>query len=248
MKVIFVDKFCLSSLFRMLRTFRSCEFIYHFEHASRTSEVLLNLMLRLGFMRCRLETIDNHVGQIKDEEGESQYIRLLVDARSIVSGVAKAEVRENPLIELMDALWASDKVGWYCEKDIEQEIRTECLRIGLVLWLLRTQIAKPPGDALLLIERNPWLPYLEEYARLHGIRLVGYRRCRDQCADLRDHPGMDPDRPTQETSRQTRDMPLVQTDTAGWLPATISNFRRLRDRDPTYKTDGFEILRCQLEQ
>lgn len=179
MKVIFVDRFCLSSLFRTLRTAHSCESVYHFDCASGTSRLLLSVMRRIGYMHFRVEKINGHVGQIKNENGEGQYVRLLTDARSIVSTIAKTEVRENPLIKAIGGVWASDKVAWHFEKEIEHQIQMECLRIGLVLWLLRTKIGKASSEALILIERNPWLSYIEDYARLRGIRLIEYRRLCD---------------------------------------------------------------------
>ena len=179
MKVIFVDRFSLGSLFRMLTMYRSCESIYHFEHVSGISGLLLSVFRRFGFTRCRVEKIGNHVGEIRDEKGEGQYVRILANARHIASVISKTEVRENPLIKAMGAVWACDKVAWYFEKVIEQRIRTECLRIGLVLWILRRQIAKPPGDALILIEENPWFYYIEDYARLCGIRVIAYSRLWD---------------------------------------------------------------------
>jgi hypothetical protein len=136
---------------------------------------LLKILCRLRLIRVEVRQIDHHIGQVRNHNGESEYVKLLSDARTICSKIKREHLTNNPLIKAMDRVWPTKKVVLYFERFIEQEVKVECLRIGMVEWMLRTQLGTTPAQCTLLIERKIWFSYLEAYARSQRIRLIAYK-------------------------------------------------------------------------
>lgn len=175
-EVVFVDKVTLFSVFRIWWMLGVVRKVWHFERMGWLLDRLFEGLSRLGLLCAEFRQIEHHVGQVRNEVEESEYVQLLSDARAIVARIRKEQLLENPVIKVMSREWETKKVVWYFGKRAEQEVRMECLRIGLVQWILGSQLKVDPAQCALLVERKQWLPYLMEYAQSRGIELVSYRQ------------------------------------------------------------------------
>lgn len=174
LRMLFVDEVNFPSLLRVWALGHSLQTIWHFEPIAPSWQRLLRVFRRLGLIRAEVRQIDHHIGQVRNDAGESEYVKLLGYARAICSKIKREQLANNPLIRAMGSEWARSKVLLYFERLAEEEVQVECLRIGLVEWMLRTQLHIAPAQCLLLIERRQWFSYLEARARSRGIRLVAY--------------------------------------------------------------------------
>ncbi len=174
--ILFIDRITFASLLYASTYSRSAQTIWYFDPIMPFTERFIWLFRRFRFIHSEFKQIEHYVGQVKNQGGESEYIRLVGDARDISARIKNEQLSKNPLIKAMSSEWEVNKLVWYFEKMVEEHMRVECLRIGLVEWMLRTQFCTNPGQGALLIERNQWFSYLEAYARSRGVRLVAYRQ------------------------------------------------------------------------
>ncbi len=174
LRILFVDQITFSSLLRVWALGRSLQTIWFFEPIAPSAKRLLRAFRRLGLIRAEARQIDHHIGQVRNEDGGTELHKFHEHARSICSRIKRERFANNPLIKAMGSTWATSKVLLYFDKMVEGEVRTECLRIGLVEWLLRTQMQVDPAESVLVIEKIEWFPYLEEFAQSKGIRLVAW--------------------------------------------------------------------------
>ena len=175
LRVLFVDKITHSSLWRVWALGRSAETIWHFDPITPSGQRWLRIFRWLGLIRAQVSPIEHHIGQVRNEAGENELAKLLGYTRDICTQIRREQLERNPLIDAMGSIWERSKLLLYFEKLAEYEARMECLRIGLIEWILRTQYPTMPTQCILLIENKQWFPYLDAHARSQGIRLESYR-------------------------------------------------------------------------
>jgi hypothetical protein len=174
LRVLFVDQINVLSLLNILTTGRSYKTIWYFDPTTKFAKLMFHTFRCFGLIRFDLCQIENHIGQVRNRFGESQYIKLLSDVRTICDTIKRKELSQNSLIKKMGSRWKLNKILLYFDKLIEIEMRTECLRIGLIEWMLRTQLHIPPDKSVLLIKRNYWFSYIKRYGNSFGISLIAY--------------------------------------------------------------------------
>ncbi len=174
LRILFVDRITFFSLMHLSMFRQSVQTIWYFDPVRSSAQRWLRLFRILGLIRAEMRQIENYIGQVRNQDGDIEITRLRDYARSISAKIRQEQLVPNPLIKAMGLEWATDKVVLYFEKLVEQEMGTECLRIGLAEWVVRTQLHIFPAQWALLIERKQWFLYLEEHARLQGIQLLAY--------------------------------------------------------------------------
>ncbi len=174
MHILFVDKITVLSLLKVLAAKHGVMEVWYFEDINAPLQRLIRLFVRLGLIRAEVRQVEYHVGQILNGGGQSPAIELHNDARDICSKIKTDILSKMPLVKRMESIWSPEKVILFFEKMIEPEVRLECLRIGLVDWIMRTRLGMPNSQCSLLIGHKQWLPYVKAYARQREIRLLSY--------------------------------------------------------------------------
>jgi hypothetical protein len=174
LRTIFIDRLSLPVLIRLFALGKSLQTVWVFEPISHIQQRWFKLFRKLRLIRVEVLLVDSHVGHIQTETGESAYIHLIAEARSLTSKFHREQLTENPLIQEMGSLWDPHKVILYLEKQVEYSVRFECVRIGLVEWLMRISEEIEPDESALWIEHSEWFSYLEAHARSKGVRLLSY--------------------------------------------------------------------------
>jgi len=174
MNVLFVEKFNLPSLLRIAIIGRSFSLILYFDQASSMKAKMLGLLRKVGLVQGDARQIDNHLGDIRNSTGESEYGKILGRAREICRLIREERLEQDPLVNAMGSVWTKDKILFYLDRIVELEIKSECLRMGLVRWLMKNEMGLTDSRAFLLIEWKHWLPYLEEEARIQDIHLMTF--------------------------------------------------------------------------
>lgn len=174
LRILFVDQINFLSLLHILTTGRSYKTIWYFDPATKFAKLLFHTFCCFGLIRPDLCQIENHIGQVRNRFGESQYINFLSDTRTICDTIKRKELSHDPLIKKMGSRWKLKKILLYFDKLVEIEVRKECLRIGLIEWMLRTQLKISPEKSVLLIKRNYWFSYIKRYGKSFGISLIAY--------------------------------------------------------------------------
>jgi hypothetical protein len=175
LRILLIDQITFASLVRVLAIGQSLQEIWHFEPIGPTSRLWLAVLCKLGLLHAKVRQVNHHIGKARNNSGESQYLKSLADARAICSTIRREQLSKNPLIKAMKSGWEIKKVLFHFEKLVEIELRLECVRIRLTLWILRNQLSITPREAALMIKRSQWFSYLKAYSASEGIRLIGYR-------------------------------------------------------------------------
>lgn len=171
--ILFVDKISFLSLLRILGCGRSFQSIIHFEPTTTPSRWGLSILYKLRLIRTEIQQIQNNISELRNNEGES-YIEIFNEIKAICTKIREEHIINNSLINIMASEWDKKKIILHFEQVIEKEIKLECLRIGLIEWILRSYFNLTNNNAVLMVERKQWFPYLKTYAETQGIRMVQY--------------------------------------------------------------------------
>lgn len=109
------------------------------------------------------------------ENGASGILEALADTRAVCARY-RQRVIEDPLVRAQARRWPLEFLALHFDRLVELDVRRECLRIDLVRWILRHDLAVAPGEVLLLFPHAPWFPALRDYAAKHGLRALAYRQ------------------------------------------------------------------------
>jgi len=172
--ILFVDQITFSSLLRVCIFGNSCREIWHFDPLNPFSRKLISIFRKLGLLSADVKKIQYHIGQVRNNNGEGEYRKLICYTRTICSRIKREQLAKDPLIKAMEPMWAVNKIIVYFEKLIEKEIQLECLRIGMVKWMMRYKLHIAPTQCILLIGLKKWFSYLDEHARSQRVQLLSY--------------------------------------------------------------------------
>ena len=178
-KVVFVDQLTFLALIRLMRLARFAEVIWYFDATGALVGDILRFLRWARLVRGEIRKVEYNIGQLLNEAGDSELFRIRDAATSISRKIKDEQLVSNPLINAMEPEWSAGKVLLHFDKLIEPEAVLECRRIGLVDWMLRTKLNVPANQCALIVGRKQWFSYLEEFARVHDIRLIGYWRPRN---------------------------------------------------------------------
>ena len=172
---VFVDKITVSSLFVIGLLGRSIRRVLYFETISPLAKRLIGVLHHFGFFPYRMESIKYHIGQVRNTNGESQYIKINNDIRQICDSIKQDHFYASPLLKAMDSTWAAAKIVVYFDKIIERQIRFGCMQIRLSKWILQNQLDRSSEEGCLFIEKHKWFKYLKLYGEERNVSVIGYR-------------------------------------------------------------------------
>lgn len=174
-RIVFIDRLTLAELARIVVLGRGVQAVWYFDPISPWLARALAALARAGLCRARWHHIPYHVGQARNEAGECTYAGNLDEARSLCAAFRDEVVAADPLINSMGKLWPLGKLLFHFDKLTERDVRTECLRIGLVQWMIAA-LRLDAGGCVLRLPPRPWWGYLEAFSRAHGVRIAKCRR------------------------------------------------------------------------
>ena len=172
--IVFIDWVGLPALIRVVGLGRSVRWIYHFEPMPAFTGRLVGLLQRCGVIRGEFRRVDHHVGQIRNDKGETKYHELWSSVRSVCEEIKGNQIVRDPLIHLMEGRWNGGKVALHLERIVEHYLRDECFRVHLVIWIVNSRLNIPIQQAILMVRRTRWVRYVASHASSFGLRLVSY--------------------------------------------------------------------------
>ena len=138
---------------------------------TRAGQVLLRFALRLGLV-ARPAVIEQNIGQAYDPAGGNVYGSTIRQAREISTRIRREWILPAPITAALEPQWPREKVAYHLDREMEADVRRECLRVQLAASILGDQL---PHGRLLLADR-PWANYLDVYARSVGLHVRWYPR------------------------------------------------------------------------
>jgi len=172
---IFVDNISLLSLIRIL-LIPKVETIWYFDPISPIMRRIVSIFKKKHLLPNNIHRIEYNISHIKSDSGESTYLYLFNKSREICLNIRKEHFDNNPVIVSMSSEWSYNKTVLFLEKIIEANINLECMRIGLVKWIMKKKLSLPMSQALILTCRQPWISYLKQFENNDiNLRFYGYK-------------------------------------------------------------------------
>ena len=174
-KYIFTDQLKINTVIKVLFLTPSIDRILHFEPLSPFSQRLLRILRTVGIIHFRIERVNYHIGQVRNDSGESEYINLNMDVRRICNDIRRNYLCTHPLLAAMKSTWSTAKVLIFFDKIIERQMRFRCMQVMLTEWILKRHLHTTTTDGCLLIEKRKWFKYIKKYGEDRNIRVIAYR-------------------------------------------------------------------------
>jgi hypothetical protein len=174
-EILFVDEIGFISLLSVLFLFRSVKEIWYFEPMGLSFQNFLNFAKKFGLLSESIKRVRYNIGQIRNRGGSSEFPQIRLSILAICKRIKQEHFFHNPLIQEMGKEWTLSKILLHFEQVTEREINEECLRIGLIRWMLQTQLCIAPQQCVVLIKRKKWAYYIQEYATSEGVQLSFYQ-------------------------------------------------------------------------
>lgn len=174
LKVLFVDNITLFSFFHLLRYGRYCETIYHFGLVPRFYRSVIAVLENCRLFNADINKINYCIGSVRDGNGKGDYINILSEIGNLCAQIRRCHLDNDPQIKRIGAEWNIRKVIHHFERLVEQDVKTECFRIGLIKWIGGKQLGLKSSQFALLINRRNWFPEIRSYADSHGVNLRAY--------------------------------------------------------------------------
>jgi len=173
--IVFVDQITFLSLFRIV-LLPEIDTVWFFEPISPMINPLVSILKKFRILPHKFYHIEYNVSHIKNESGESAFLQLFDNSREICLKIRKEYFDNNSIILSMSSEWSYNKTILFIEKIIEANLSLEYLRIGMVQWIMKEKLHMPMSQALLIIGRQPWAPYIKQYAdNKISLKFYGYR-------------------------------------------------------------------------
>jgi hypothetical protein len=172
--ILFTDEISIISFFRILKYRNTLKEVWYFDPINFLVLQIIRIFVYFRLISAKFIQNNFHINQVRNESGRNEYNNLYNDGREICRIIRKTEFERHPLINAMHSEWNISKVLLYFENKVEREINVECLRIGLVRWIVKTQLKCDLNQCVLLIRRNSWFKYLKRYSESNQIHLIGY--------------------------------------------------------------------------
>ncbi len=173
-QTIFIDEVSVISVVYLIFYYRSAAYVWHFHPISRNLSLLIYILRTIQLIRAEFQQVTNHVGQIKDTNGEWRLNDIYHEIGNMSRTIIEQHIEKNTLVEFFYHLWEKNKVLMYFDKLFEKELKFECMRISLSEWILRTKIPGTNKSGLVLIKKKKWFPYIESYGLEKGLQVDGY--------------------------------------------------------------------------
>lgn len=180
-KVIFLDRISIVSIVRLLllgRPVRECEQLCYFDTVTVAAQCLLGILNRLALLKAQARPAEYFFGKLRTPDGGATWLKFEgTDMPTICRQIEEEELARSTFLRYLGSKgWDVGRLLLYFEKEIYKEIvkvKTG-IQINVVEWLSRPPTANRRNCVFLLIERNRWFRYLQDYAKEQDVRLVSY--------------------------------------------------------------------------
>ena len=97
MNLIYLDRLSLFSLVKVILSRIRYSHIFYF-NKSTTADRVVDLFVKLRFLKVKPQSAEFYFGEIRDENGECQFIRIWEDLRDICFEISEKEFANNSFL------------------------------------------------------------------------------------------------------------------------------------------------------
>lgn len=172
MNILYVDRLSLFSLYCILTRRITYSDIYYLDINHGTKHVVA-LLERIGILRGTPIEIKFCLGDLRDENGGSLYIKIYNDIASISKKIRERELAKNRLVQEFGKYFDLNKFMIYFEYPIGEELRETAVLFHAALCHKRDNFEENT-NFVIFFKKGLFYKYLLEYADLLNIKTIYY--------------------------------------------------------------------------
>lgn len=128
----------------------------------------------MGLLKAKPRLADFCYADIKDSNGECQFIRITKDIKDLCLEVCDKEFANNSFLKCFSLHFDWEKILLFFEKTLMQRINDAVVFINAAKWHSENKVNVSSKSVAFFFERNIWSPYLSHYALKLNIKSIEY--------------------------------------------------------------------------
>jgi len=114
------------------------------------------------------------LGEIRDERGESRFIKIWEDLRDICFEISNNEFAANTFLKGISKKFDFRKIVLFFEKILSEQINDKVVFINTAKWHAENKVNSDKKSVVFFFEKNLWSDYLSRYMQSLNIKPVEY--------------------------------------------------------------------------
>lgn len=173
MNIVYVECLSFYSLMAIIWSRINYSHIFYF-NTSSGAEIFLNFFVRIGLLKVKPQPADFCYADIKDEKGESQFIRITEDIKDLCLEISDKEFANNSFLRWFSQHFDDKKILLFFEKALMERINDTVVFINGAKWHSENKVNSGSKSVVFFLERNIWSSYLTHYALKLNMKSIEY--------------------------------------------------------------------------
>lgn len=173
MNIIYLDRLSFFSIFSIIRSKIDYSNIFYF-NASSNSKKFIKIFQNLGMLKVEPVLAEFILGEIRDERGESRFIKIWENLRDICFKISNNEFAANTFLKGISKKFDFRKIVLFFEKILSEQINEKVVFINAAKWHAENKISCNKKSIIFFLEKDLWSDYLSRYMQSLNIKPVEY--------------------------------------------------------------------------
>ena len=110
---IFIDKLTIQSLTQIFLISKSTKKVFYFDAISKPCYIILDILRKTKVSKIEIHHVKNHIGHIKDDKGQNDYIRIIEDVTRVCLNIKSNILINEAIISEISEYWDKRKIELY---------------------------------------------------------------------------------------------------------------------------------------
>lgn len=173
MNIIYIDLLSVYSLAAIIKSGIKYSHIFYF-NTSSVAELFSNMFIRMRLLKAKPQLADFCHADIKDGNGECQFIRITEDIKDLCLEICDKEFANNSFLKCFSQHFDVKKILLFFEKALMERINDTVVFINGAKWHSENRVNSGSKSVMFFLERNIWSPYLTHYTLKLNIKSIEY--------------------------------------------------------------------------
>jgi len=173
MNIIYIDLLSVYSLAAIIKSGIKYSHIFYF-NTSSVAELFSNMFVRMRLLKAKPQLADFCHADIKDGNGECQFIRITEDIKDLCLEICDKEFANNSFLRCFSQHFNEKKVLLFFEKALIERINDTVVFINGAKWHSENKVNSGSKSVVFFLKRNIWSSYLTHYALKLNIKSIEY--------------------------------------------------------------------------
>lgn len=173
MRIVYIENLTVWSAIVLGISRKKCKYIFYF-NASFLGKKMAALLVRLRCLNTPPQLAAFCVGEIFDDRGEGQPVRIQQDIMKLCIEISDKELKDNGFLKALGSEFNFKKMILFFEKIIAQEIHNTVVFVNVAWWHAGKLVGHSDRHIEFFLEKSLWSRFVSAYAATFGIKAVEY--------------------------------------------------------------------------